>query len=81
MSLITIDKNDVILTKGGQQIRVMAVYMNGNVLSKIEGIDDSEASPMRRPVFSGDILRVLKKGLKSDGLKAQEAAITPKVGA
>jgi hypothetical protein len=74
MGLIQIEKNDVIATKEGQTIRVMAVYMNGDVLSRIEGVDDSEASPMRRPVFANQIARILRKALKSDGLKAQESA-------
>jgi hypothetical protein len=29
---------------------------------------------MRRPVFANQIARILRKALKSDGLKAQESA-------
>ena len=61
MGAITIERGDIISTKDGQTIRVLSVYYNGDALSKIEGIDDTEACPMRRPVFSNQIARVLKK--------------------
>ena len=73
MALIQIDVGDVISTKEGRTYRVLSVYRNGEQIYKIEGIDDSELTPMRRPVFAHEIGRVLRKALKSDGLKKQEA--------
>jgi hypothetical protein len=52
----------------------MSTYYNGDILSRVDAIDDNDPSPMRRVIYSAQIARVLKKALKSDGLKAQEAA-------
>jgi hypothetical protein len=83
MGLITIDRNDIIATKDGQTVRVLSVYYNGDALSKIEGIDDSEASPMRRPVFAAQIARVLRKAEPpepkvEEGQAAANVPVTPK---
>ena len=61
MGLIEIEKGDTIATKDGRTIRVLAVYKNDFALTRIEGIDDSEATPMRRPVFSDQIARLIRK--------------------
>ena len=74
MPLIEIEKNDTIVAKDGKMYRVLSVYKNGDVLFKIDGIDDTEPSPMRRPIFSYDIVKVVRKGLKSAGLVAEELA-------
>jgi hypothetical protein len=62
--MIQIEKGDIIATKDGQTYRVLSVFMNGDSLTKIEGIDETERSPMRRPVFSNQIAKVLKKAVK-----------------
>ena len=64
MAAITIERNDIIQTKDGQTLRVMSTYYNAGVLSKIEGVDDNDPCKMRRPVFSAQIARVLKKFVK-----------------
>ena len=72
MALIEIEVNDVISTKEGKTYRVLSVYKNGNALYKVEGIDDNELTPMRRPIFSHEIGRVIRKGLKSAGRIKEE---------
>ena len=59
--MITVEKGDTVITREGKTVVALAVYYNGDVLSKIEGIDRSEDSPMRRPVFANQIIRVMKK--------------------
>lgn len=77
MALVEIEKNDIVATKDGRTIRVLAVYKNGDVVSKVEGIDDNEGSPMRRPVFAADILRVVRKAPKAEDKQA--SAVEEKV--
>ena len=53
--------NDIIATKDGQRLRVLSVRYSGNDIQRVEGIDDSAASPMRVTVMKENFLRVLQK--------------------
>lgn len=71
MALVQIERGDIIATKAGESLRVVSVYYNGNDLSRVDALNDSDPSPMRRPVFSNQIARVLKKAEK-DPIKSAE---------
>lgn len=60
----TIEKDDVILTKDGHEMRVLRVIMGGNDIQRIECVDDKAESPMRTTIFANNISRVLVKAVK-----------------
>ena len=57
----TVGINDIVATKDGQRLRVLSVKKNGNDVHRLEGIDDTSASPMRTTVLKDNFLRVLQK--------------------
>ncbi len=61
MAGIEICKNDVIATKDGRELRVLSVYKPAGEILRVDCIDDRSANPMRTPVFSKDIARILVK--------------------
>lgn len=66
MGLIEIEREDTVIVKDGRSIRVMAVYKTGKQLHRIEGVDDNEPIPTRRPFFFHDIVRVIKREKKKE---------------
>jgi hypothetical protein len=71
MATLEIEKGDVIAIKDGRDVRVLSVYKPSGSIIRVDCIDDREASPMRFPVFSKDIVRILKKheAKKTDNVK------------
>lgn len=61
MGAITIERGDTVITKDGKSYKVESVFYDANILRKVEGVDKTEDSPMRRPIFSDQIVRVMKK--------------------
>ena len=57
----SVEVNDIILTKDGQQLRVLAVRRNGPDIQRLEGICDTDPSPMRTTVLKNNFQRVMKK--------------------
>ena len=57
----SVEVNDIILTKDGQQLRVLAVRRNGPDIQRVEGICDTDPSPMRVTVLKNNFQRVMKK--------------------
>ena len=57
----SVEVNDIILTKDGQQLRVLNVRKNGNDIQRVEGICDTDPSPMRVTVLKNNFQRVMKK--------------------
>ena len=76
-ALPTIEKGDVILLKDGRIVRVLAVYKPDGIIRRVEVVDDSSDSPMRTPVQSKDIARIMKKHeppkeVKKDNIPAEQ---------
>ena len=64
--------NDIVLTKDGQNLRVLSVRRNGPDILRLEGIDDHSPAPMRTTILKENFLRILKKcpwRLDSNGKK------------
>ncbi len=64
--VLELEKGDYILTKDGRELEVLGIYppaARGNMISRIDGIDHSDPSPMRTPVFAKDILRIVRKAI------------------
>ena len=57
----SVEVNDIILTKDGQQLRVLNVRRNGPDIQRLEGICDTDPSPMRTTVLKKNFQRVMKK--------------------
>ena len=57
----SVEVNDIILTKDGQQLRVLNVRRNGPDIQRLEGICDTDPSPMRVTVLKNNFQRVMKK--------------------
>ena len=57
----SVEVNDIILTKDGQQLRVLNVRRNGPDIQRLEGICDTDPSPMRTTVLKNNFQRVMKK--------------------
>ncbi len=58
-----IEKGDVILSNG-RTYRVLSVFKPDGEIKRIDGIDDSEESPLRRTIWAKDINKLLRKGPK-----------------
>ena len=54
-------ENDVIATKDGMKLRVLAVRKNGDEINRLEAMDDSSPSPMRINVLRDNFLRIISK--------------------
>jgi hypothetical protein len=63
MSLPEIEKGDDILAQG-RTFRVLSVYKPDGVIQRVDGVDYSEESPIRRTIWAKDIGRIVKKGEK-----------------
>lgn len=59
--LITIEKGDKIITKDGRELRVLSVYKPDGTIIRVDGVEDNVPNPIRVPVFSKDIGRVMKR--------------------
>ena len=59
----TIEKGDTILSNG-KTYRVLSVFKPDGHIQRVDGIDDSEDSPIRRTLYAKDIGKILKKGPK-----------------
>ena len=59
-ALPEIEKNDVILAFG-KNYRVLSVFKPDGEIKRIDGIDDTEDSPIRRTIWSKDIQRIVRK--------------------
>ena len=57
----TVGINDIVSTKDGQTLRILAVKKNGNEVMRLEGINDNDPSPMRTTILKENFLRILKK--------------------
>lgn len=53
--------NDIIATKDGQRLRILAIRRNGEEIIRVEGIDDTSSSPIRVTVLKENFLRLLVK--------------------
>ena len=62
-TLPEIEKNDVILAHG-KNYRVLSVYKPDAVIQRVDGVDDTEESPIRRVIWARDIVRIVRKGEK-----------------
>ena len=61
--LVEIEKNDVILANG-KNYRVLSVFKPDGEIKRVDGIDDTEDSPIRRTIWSKDIQRIVRKAPK-----------------
>lgn len=61
----TIEKGDSILSNG-KTYRVLSVFKPDGEIKRVDGIDDSEDSPIRRTILLKDIGKLLKKGPKKN---------------
>lgn len=57
-----IEKGDILALKGGQEVEVLSVKMDGNDLRRFDYVDRGEESPMRRTEYPSAILRLIRKG-------------------
>ena len=80
----SVEVNDIILTKDGQQLRVLNVRRNGPDIQRLEGICDTDPSPMRTTVLKNNFQRVMKKSPwvidPKTGKKIDRTTLKPLVG-
>jgi hypothetical protein len=78
--LVEIEKNDVILANG-KNYRVLSVFKPDGEIKRVDGIDDTEDSPIRRTIWSKDIQRIVRKApvkLKSQPEPQPEGKVVEK---
>ena len=80
----SVEVNDIILTKDGQQLRVLNVRRNGPDIQRLEGICDTDPSPMRTTVLKNNFQRFMKKSPwvidPKTGKKIDRTTLKPWVG-
>jgi hypothetical protein len=57
----TVGINDIVLTKDGQQLRILSVQKTGNDIQRLWGIDDNAPTPMRTPILKDNFQRIMRK--------------------
>lgn len=58
---VTVEVGDRIINKDGLSLRVLAIFKSGNIIHRVECIDDADTTPTRMTVFRGDIVKLFKK--------------------
>ncbi len=59
-----LEKGDVIITKDGREMRILSVYKPDGQVKRVDCVEEKSENPMRTPIFSENIGRILRKGPK-----------------
>jgi hypothetical protein len=64
MALPELERNDVVLTKDGREMRILSIYKSNNTVHRVEAVDDSKDIPTRTTIYANNIMKILRKHIK-----------------
>lgn len=79
-ALLELEKGDVIITKDGREMQVISIYKPDGKVRRCDCVAVGDESPMRTPVWSENIARILRKAPKpaEPEMKTYEGQPIPK---
>lgn len=77
--LLELEKGDTILTKDGRTMQVIAIYKPDGIARCCDCIAVGDESPMRTPIWSDNIQKILTKNTKTPHeMKTDDGKLLPK---